>query len=67
MKENITSLRSKMDYASQSLINDNQLKLKNMRFAQEELRKLRQAIDAKDAEIALIQDNAAKKTQLADD
>lgn len=63
MKENITSLRSKMDFASQSLINDNQLKMKNMKFIEEEMRKLRQTIEAKDTQIAQIQDNSDKKQQ----
>lgn len=61
MKENITSLRSKMDFASQSLLNDNQLKVKNMKFNEEEMRKLRQAIEAKDQEIKQNRQNWEEK------
>lgn len=32
MKENLTSLRSKIDVASQSFIADRDLKMKNMKF-----------------------------------
>jgi hypothetical protein len=67
MKENVTSLRSKIDFASQTLIADKELKNKNMKFFEEEMRKLRQTIEAKDAEIALIQDNSNKKIQFYED
>ena len=67
MKENLTSLRSKIDMASQSFIADRDLKSKNMKFYEEEMRKLRQTIQAKDTEIALIQDNSDKKKQFYED
>lgn len=56
-------MRSKIDFASQSLIADQHIKMKNMKFYDEEMRKLRQAIEAKDNEIALIQDNSNKKQE----
>lgn len=67
MKENLTSLRSKIDVASQSFIADRDLKNKNMKFYEEEMRKLRQTIEAKDTEISLIQDNSDKKKQFYED
>jgi len=67
MKENLTSLRSKIEMTSQSFIADRDLKSKNMKFYEEEMRKLRQTIEAKDTEIALIQDNSDKKKQFYED
>jgi queuine/archaeosine tRNA-ribosyltransferase len=46
-----------MEFASQSLLSDNLLKVANMKAFEEEMRKLRQAIEAKDEQLRQVQEN----------
>lgn len=67
MKEQVTSMASKMSLTSQTLLREADLKLKGQAFLDEEKRKLHHLINAKDKEIADLTDQAerAKKEKEA--
>ncbi len=52
MKEQLTSMTSKMELTSQTLLREADMKQKGQAFHDEEKRKLHQLINAKDKEIA---------------
>ena len=57
MKEQITSMASKMELTSQTLLRETENKQKGAVFFEEERRKLHQLIKAKDTEISGLQEN----------
>lgn len=67
MKEQITSMASKMELTSQTLLRETENKQKGAAFFDEERRKLHQLIKAKDTEIAGLQENIQRlKQELSD-
>lgn len=63
MKEQITSMASKMELTSQTLLRETENKQKGAAFFDEERRKLHQLIKAKDTEIAGLQENVQRLKQ----
>lgn len=63
MKDNLTSMKSQLDLTSQGLIRDRETKARTLKSVEDEMRKLRQTIDAKDEQLRLVEDNSAKKEE----
>lgn len=63
MKEQITSMASKMELTSQTLLRETENKQKGAAFFDEERRKLHQLIKAKDTEIAGLQESIQRLKQ----
>lgn len=63
MKDNVASMKSQLDVTSQGLIRDSETKARTLKSCEDEMRKLRQTIDAKDEQLRLVEDNAAKKEE----
>ena len=63
MKDNVASMKSQLDVTSQALIRDSETKARTLKSCEDEMRKLRQTIDAKDEQLRLVEDNAAKKEE----
>ena len=61
MKDNITSMKSQLDVTSQGLIKDRETKARALKSSEDEMRKLRQTIEAKDEQLRLVEDNASSK------
>ncbi len=66
-KQQITSLGTKMQLTSQSLVRETDQKQKGAEFFQAEKRKFYQLIDAKDREIQSLIDTTTRIKQLADE
>lgn len=63
MKDNITSMKSQLDVTSQGLIKDRETKARTLKSYEDEMRKLRQTIDAKDEQLKLVEENSNQKEQ----
>lgn len=63
MKDNITSMRSQLDVTSQGLIKDRETKARTIKSYEDQMRKLRQTIEAKDEQLNLVGQNSAKKEE----
>ena len=65
-KEQITSLGTKMELTSQSLVRETEQKQRGAEFFEAEKRKFYQMIEAKDKEIQAMQDTMTRLKQLND-
>lgn len=63
MKDNITSMKSQLDVTSQGLIRDRETKARALKSSEDEMRKLRQTIEAKDEQLKLVEENASSKEE----